>query len=87
MKEKEYKELVYQGVIKLALVLKKENKKMTTEDLTRWINDNYPDFEHPYGDCRGVPQAAFKRAKIQEAKDALVSVFTSVKGNPIWKED
>ena len=87
MKEKEYKELAYQGVIKLALVLKKENKKMTTEDLTRWINDNYPDFEHPYGDCRGVPQAAFKRAKTQEAKDALVSVFTSVNGNPIWKED
>lgn len=32
-------------------------------------------------------QAAFKRAKTQEAKDALVSVFTSVGGNPIWKED
>ena len=87
MKEKEYKEQVYNGVIKLAVSLKRNNQTMTMAELTKWINDNFPEFEHPYGDCRGVPQAAFKRAKTQEAKDALVSVFTSVNGNPIWKEE
>lgn len=87
MREKEYKEQVYNRVIKLAVSLKRNNQTMTMAELTKWINDNFPEFEHPYGDCRGVPQAAFKRAKTQEAKDALVSVFTSVNGNPIWKEE
>ena len=87
MKEKEYKEQVYNGVIKLAVSLKRNNQTMTMVELTKWINDNFPEFEHPYGDSRGVPQAAFKRAMTQEAKDALVSVFTSVNGNPIWKEE
>ena len=87
MREKEYKEQVYNRVIKLAVSLKRNNQTMTMVELTKWINDNFPEFEHPYGDSRGVPQAAFKRAKTQEAKDALVSVFTSVNGNPIWKEE
>ena len=87
MTEFELKEAVYNGVIKLAVSLKRNNQTMTTAELTKWINDSFPEFEHPYGDCRGVPQAAFNRAETQEAKDALVTVFTSVDGKPIWKED
>ncbi len=87
MTEIELKEAVYRKVIELAVSLKRNKQTMTTVELTKWINENFPDFEHPYCDSRGVPQAAFKRAKSQEAKDALVSVFTSVNGNPIWKEE
>lgn len=87
MTEKESKETVYNGLIKLAVSLKRNNQTMTMAELTKWINDNFPEFEHPYSDYRGIPQAAFKRAQTQEAKDALVSVFTSVNGSPIWKEE
>ena len=89
MNETELKEKVYQGVITLAISLVKGNKTMTIAELTNWINDQFPGFEHPYGDSRGVLQAAFKRAKVagnQEGMDALVKAFVSVNGNPIWRE-
>lgn len=86
MTGKESKEAVYNGVIKLAVSLKRNNQTMTMAELTQLLNESYPDFEHPYGN-HGIIQAAFKRAKTQEAKDALVSVFTSENGNPIWKEE
>ena len=89
MNETELKEKVYTGVITLAVSLVRDGKTMTLEELTTWINKNYPGFEHPYGDCRGVPQAAFKRAKAannQEGMDALVKAFTSVSGAPLWSE-
>ena len=89
MNEIELREKVYQGVITLAISLVKENKTMTIAELTNWINDHFPDFEHPYGNSRGVPQAAFKRAQIignQEGMDALVKAFVSANGNPIWRE-
>lgn len=89
MNETELKEKVYQGVITLAISLVKENKTMTIAELTKWINDLFPGFEHPYGDSRGVPQAAFRRAKVvgnQEGMDVLVKAFVSVNGNPIWSE-
>jgi len=57
--------------------------------LTDWINKNYPGFEHPYGNARGVPQAAFRRAKERhnvEGMDALVRVFTHDDGSPLWLE-
>ena len=63
MNEKELKESVYSGVITLALSLARAGKTMTSSELTEWINKNYPGFEHPYGNARGVPQAAFRRAK------------------------
>ena len=87
MTEKELKESVYEAVAALAVTLVREHKTLSTEELTKWINTNYPDFKYPYGDCRGVPQAAFRRAKIsqnQEAMDALVKAFTSVGGNSLW---
>ena len=89
MNETELKEKVYQGVITLAISLVKGNKTMTIAELTNWINDQFPGFEHPYGDSRGVPQTAFKRANTvgnQEGMDALVKAFVSVNGNPIWRE-
>ena len=33
------------------------------QKLTAWINQHYAGFQHPYGNSRGVPQAAFLRAK------------------------
>ena len=46
-------------------------------------------FQHPYGNSRGVPQAAFLRAKNagnQEGVDALVKAFTHSDGSPLWQE-
>lgn len=89
MNEKELKESVYSGVITLALSLARAGKTMTSSELTDWINKNYPGFEHPYGNSRGVPQAAFRRArdtKNQEAMDALVKAFTHNDGTTLWQE-
>jgi hypothetical protein len=89
MTEKELKEKVYEEVTALAVTLVKNHETMTTEELTRWINSNYAGFQYPYGDCRGVPQAAFRRAQLannQEGMDALVKAFTSISGAPLWSE-
>ena len=67
----------------------RQNKTMTSSELTDWINKNCPGFEHPYGNSRGVPQAAFRRAKVAnyvEGMDALVRVFTHDDGSPLWME-
>ena len=77
MTETELKEKVYEGVIELAVSLTRQGKTMTSEELTAWINS------------RGVPQAAFLRAKNagnQEGMDALVKAFTHSDGSPLWQE-
>ena len=87
--ETELKERVYEGVVEQAVTLVRSYKTMTTEELTNWINANYQGFQHPYGDCRGVLQAAFRRAKTTnnpEGMDALVKAFTSINGSPLWSE-
>ena len=89
MTELELKEQVYESVIKLAVSLTRQGKTMTSEELTAWINQHYAGFQHPYGNSRGVPQAAFLRAKTagnQEGMDALVKTFTHSDGSPLWKE-
>lgn len=89
MPETVLKENVYEGVIELAVSLTRQGKTMTSEELTDWINKNYPGFLHPYGNSRGVPQAAFLRAKNagnQEGMDALAKAFTHSDGTPLWKE-
>jgi hypothetical protein len=89
MNETELKEQVYKGVIALAVTLVKNSETMTSEELTKWINANHHGFQHPYGDCRGVLQAAFRRAQAtndQEGMDALVKAFTSINGSPLWSE-
>lgn len=89
MTEAELKEKVYEGVVEQAVTLVRSYKTMTTEGLTSWINANYQGFQHPYGDCRGVLQAAFRRAKAtndQKGMDALVKAFTSINGSPLWSE-
>ena len=89
MTELELKEQVYESVIKLAGSLTQQGKTMTLEGLTEWINQNYSGFQHPYGNSRGVPQAAFRRAKEannQEGMDALVKAFTHNDGTPLWQE-
>ena len=88
-KETELQEKVYEGVIELAVTLTRQGKTMTSDELTDWINSNYPGFQHPYGNSRGVPQAAFRRAKEannQEGMDALVKAFTHSDGTPLWQE-
>ncbi len=57
MTEIELKKAVYRKVIELAVSLIKNNQTMTTSELTKWLNDHFPEFEHPYGDCHGVPLA------------------------------
>jgi len=89
MNEIELKEKVYEGVLMLAVSLVRQNKTMTSSELTDWINKNYPGFEHPYGNSRGVPKATFRRAKDtsnREAMDALVKAFTHNDGTPLWQE-
>ena len=89
MNEKELKESLYSGIIALALSLVRAGKTMRSSELTEWTNKNYPGFEHPYGNSRGVPQAAFRRAKERhnvEGMDALVRVFTHDDGSPLWQE-
>ena len=89
MKETELKEKVYEGVIELAVSLTRQGKTMTSEELTAWINQHYSGFQHSYGNFRGVPQAAFLRAKTagnQEGMDALVKAFTHSDVSPLWKE-
>ena len=89
MKETELQEKVYEGVIELAVTLTRQGKTMTSDELTDWINSNYHSFQHPYGNSRGVPQAAFRRAKEannQEGMDALVKAFTHQDGTPLWQE-
>lgn len=89
MTETELKEKVYEGVIELAVSLTRQGKTMTSEGLTEWINQNYSGFQHPYGNFRGVQQAAFRRAKEAnnlEGMDALVKAFTNSEGTPLWRE-
>ena len=89
MTETELKEKVYEGVIELAVSLTRQGKTMTSEELTAWINQHYSGFQHPYGNSRGVPQAAFLRAKTagnHEGMDALVKAFTHSDGSPLWQE-
>ena len=89
MTELELKEQVYESVIKLAVSLTQQGETMTSDELTDWINKNYPGFQHPYGNSRGVPQAACRRAKEtsnQEGMDALVKAFTHSDGTPLWQE-
>ena len=89
MTETDLQEKVYGGVIGLAVTLTRQGKTMTSDELTDWINKNHPGFQHPYGNSRGVPQAAFRRAKEannQEGMDALVKAFTHNDGTPLWQE-
>ena len=89
MNESELKEKVYEGVLTLAISMVRQNKTMTSGELTDWINKNYPGFEHPYGNSRGVPQAAFCRAKVAnnvEGMNAVVKVFIHDDGTPLWQE-
>ena len=89
MTKTELKERVYEGVIELAVSLTRQGRTMTSEELTVWINKNYQGFKHPYGNSRGVPQAAFNRAKTvgnQTGMDALVKAFTHNDGAPLWQE-
>ena len=89
MNESELKEKVYEGLLTLAISMLRQNKTMTSSELTDWINKNYPGFEHPYGNSRGVPQAAFCRAKVAnnvEGMNAVVKVFTHDDGTPLWQE-
>ena len=89
MTETALKEKVYEGVMALAVSLTRQGKTMTSDELTDWINSNYPGFQHPYGNSRGVPQAAFLRAKTtgnQEGMDALVKAFIHSDGSPLWQE-
>ena len=89
MTETELKEKVYEGVIELAVSLTRQGKTMTSDELTAWINQHYAGFQLPYGNSRGVPQAAFLRAKTagnQEGMAALVKAFTHSDGTPLWKE-
>lgn len=89
MTELELKEQIYEDVINLAIALTQQGKTTTSDELTDWINKNYPDFQHPYGNSRGVPQAAFRRAKEannQEGMYALVKAFTHNDGTPLWRE-
>ncbi len=82
-------EKIYESVIQLAVSLTREGKTMTSDELTDWINKNNPGLQHPYGNSRGVPQAAFRRAKeanYQEGMDALVKAFTHNDGTPLWRE-
>ncbi len=82
-------EQVYEGVLTLAIEMVKQNTTITSSRLTDWINKNFPEFEHPYGNSRGVLQAAFRRAKYtknQKAMDALVKAFTHNDGTPLWQE-
>ncbi len=89
MNEAELKEQVYNGVLMLAISMVSQNKTMTLSELADWINKNFPGFQHPYGNSRGVPQAAFRRAQAggnQEGMDALVKAFTHNDGTPLWQE-
>ena len=89
MTETELKEKVYESVIELSVSLTQQGKTMTSDEITAWINQNYSGFQHPYGNSRGVPQAAFLRAMNagnQEGMDALVKVFTHNDGTPLWRE-
>ena len=89
MNESELKEKVYEGVLTLAISMVRQNKTMTSSELTDWINKNYPGFEHPYGNSRGVPKATFRRAKVAnnvEGMNAVVKVFTHDDGTPLWQE-
>ena len=84
----EFKKNLYEDVIELAVSLTRQGKTMTSEELTAWIK-HYAGFQHPYGNSRGVPQAAFLRAKTagnQEGMDALVKAFTHNDGSPLWQE-
>lgn len=88
MNELELQEKVYEGVIELAVSLTQQGKTMTSEELIEWIQ-HYAGFQHPYGNSRGVPQAAFLRAKTagnHEGMDALVKAFTHSDGSPLWQE-
>lgn len=74
---------VYEGVIDLSVSLTRQAKTMTLEELTEWTSLNYSGFQLPYGNSRGLAQAAFLRAKIagfQEGMDALAQAF------PLWRE-
>ena len=89
MNESELKEKVYEGVLTLAISMVRQNKTMTSSELTDWIKKKYSGFEHPYGNSRGVPQAAFRRAKVAnnvEGMNAVVKVFTHDDGTPLWQE-
>lgn len=89
MNESELKEKTYESVIKLAVSLTQQGKTMTSDELNDWINKNHAGFQHPYGNSRGMPQAAFRRAKEannQEGMDALVKAFTHNDGTPLWQE-
>ena len=89
MSDLELKEKVYEGVIELAVSLTRQGRTMTSEELTTWITQHYSGFQHPYGNSRGVPQAAFLRAKTagnQEGMDALVKAFTHSDGSHLWQE-
>lgn len=87
MNEQDLKENVYKDVIGLAVSLKKQGRKMTDAELAEWINSKHVGFEHKYGNARGVPGAAFRRAVTAAEKEALVSVFVHEDGSPLWSEE
>jgi hypothetical protein len=85
LSEQECKELVYNGVIKKAVSLYENEKKMKAEELLSWINENYGHlFKHPYVSVRNVIKAAWRRANSAE-KEALEFVFLNCKGEPLLK--
>lgn len=82
---------VYEGVIDLSVSLTRQAKTMTLEEeLTEWISLNYSGFQLPFGNSRGLLQAAFRRAKEAnnlEGMDALIKAFKHNDGTPLlWRE-
>lgn len=73
----------YDEILTLAIEMARQKRTIKSIELTSWINKT--GFEHPYGNSRGVLQAAFRR-KNQEAMDALVKAFTHNDGTPLWQE-
>lgn len=79
-------EQICQTIIRLALSLKRADQTMTSEELTSWIKNHFPEYDYPSNLCRSLITASFKHAKTDEEKSALITVFTNVNGSPLWKE-
>ena len=78
-------ENVYKDVILLAKTLYREHRVFSLNEVIAWINKRHPKLPSPYVTFNGVLQAAYDRAKDDEAREVIMTVFTKQDGSNAWQ--
>ena len=79
------REKVYNDVILLARDHYRKHHTISLNEAIAKINKRHPELPRPYVTFNGVLQAAYDRAKDNEGREAIMTVFTKKDGSNAWQ--